>query len=684
MQNILYNISQVLGITIVHSLWQGLLVYFLLKLTLTLFNARLNSAEKYLVSIAALSAISLWFAVTLINEVQAYNWLNKPSTLANMPLLMELPKTFRNVNADTLRYYYNIQSYMPYIAAVYVIGLLLNVFKVVFAHRRIKAIKRSMSLGVQLQSQIARFAAKFEITKKVQVGFSALVDVPCIAGYIKPVILLPVTLSTYLEADEIEAILLHELAHIKRNDYLVNLLQQVVTTLLFFNPCVLLINKIIGEERENACDDMVVNATATPVIYAKALFKLEQSRQNQLQLALAVTGKKYHLLNRIERIMKTKKQIPSIRPTLVAMLILTLSVCSFALLKPEIAQGKVSVKAIIPAIKTIIAADTVPAKQVAKANKQVTKANKQVIKAKLAAEKAYRNDTYIGGVRYNGFKDAELDRLSKEVEKHGKAMSAYYESPEFKANAAEMEKMGKEISAYYESDAVKQATKAQELAAKDYEATWAVKGKDLEKLGKQMGEMGDKMGKYYDSKEFKEMNARIAKKYNVDVNAPHNFDDKSDPNFRKYQDELDQNIPADVKALNGQMKELGTQMRAISQNPDAIKQREAMRAAGENMRQAYGNKEIKATQEKMRKLGEQMRAYSKDPKMQKEKDAMHEASRKMRAYMESPEFKKKLADYRAAHPDYGWTEKDLKETPERPEQPEKAEQPEQPEPAEQN
>ncbi|MBL4675782.1 MAG: M48 family metalloprotease [Mucilaginibacter sp.] len=682
MQNILYNISQVLGITIVHSLWQGLLVYFLLKLTLTLFNARLNSAEKYLVSIAALSAISVWFAVTLINEVQAYNWLNKPTNLANMPLLMELPENFRNVNADTLRYYYNIQAYMPYITAVYVIGLLLNVFKVVFAHRRIKAIKRSMSLGVQLQSQISRFAAKFEITKKVQVGFSSLVDVPCIAGYLKPVILLPVTLSTYLEADEIEAILLHELAHIKRNDYLVNLLQQAVATLLFFNPCVLLINKIIGEERENACDDMVVNATATPVIYAKALFKLEQSRQNQLQLALAVTGKKYHLLNRIERIMKTKKQIPSIRPTLVAMLILTLSVCSFALLKPEIAQGKVSVKSIIPAIKTIIAADTVPAKSAVAAKPAKAATAAKSAKTKAVADVKAKNDTYIGGQRYNGFKDAELDRLSKEVERHGDAISKYYENAEFKANTAEIEKMGKDISAYYESDAIKQANKNMELASADFDKSWAGKGEELGKLGKQMGEMGDKMGKYYDSKEFKEMNARIAKKYNVDLDAMHSYQEKDwDSNYRNYKNELDQNIPADIKALNGQMKDLGTKMRSIPQNPDVIKQREALRLTGEKMRQAYAQKDMKATQEKMRKLSEQMRAYSHNPEIRKEQEAMREASKKMRDYMATPEFKKKLADYRAAHPEYSWNERDLKETPE---QPEKAEQPEKPEPAEQN
>jgi bla regulator protein BlaR1 len=148
-------------------------------------------------------------------------------------------------------------------------------------------------LGVQLQQQIGNFAAKsLNITQKVTVGLSHMVDVPCIVGFLKPVILLPITLSTYLEAEEIEAILMHELAHIKRNDYLINLLQQVITTLLFFNPCVLLINKIIGEERENSCDDLVVDSTKAPVIYAKALFKLEQSRQNQVTVSAGCNWQK--------------------------------------------------------------------------------------------------------------------------------------------------------------------------------------------------------------------------------------------------------------------------------------------------------------------------------------------------------------------------------------------------------
>src|SRR6185503_12797282 len=189
----------------------------------------------------------------------------------------------------------------------------------------------------------------------------------------------------FLSQEEIEAILLHELAHIKRNDYLVNMMQQVIAIILFFNPCAQLINKIINEERENCCDDLVVKATAEPIIYAKALFKLEQTRQNDWKLALAATGKKYQLLNRIERIMKTKKQMPSLRPTLLATLILTMAVGAMTLLKPEVAQGKISVKSITPIIDRILA-DT---------GKKVSKAKKAAVKSTVKTKLKERSDDNI-------------------------------------------------------------------------------------------------------------------------------------------------------------------------------------------------------------------------------------------------------------------------------------------------
>ncbi|GGH18678.1 M56 family metallopeptidase [Mucilaginibacter phyllosphaerae] len=671
MENILYNISQVLGIAIIHSLWQGLLIYFILKLVL-LCAHELSSSKKYLIALSSLLAITGWFAYTLIHQIQLYDWLAKPD---NLSLLAAFPQNIQQFGHQTIRYYYSIEQYLPYVTAVYALGLFINLTRVLLAHRKIQNIKHTMSLGVQLQRQIGEFAHKLDITQTVKVGFSQMVDVPCIVGYLKPVILLPFTLSTCLGSEEIEAILMHELAHIKRNDYLINLLRQVITTLLFFNPCVLLINKIIGEERENSCDDMVVDVTQKPVIYAKALFKLEQNRQNQLQLALAVTGKKYYLLKRIERIMKTKKQMPNMRPTLVAMLILTLSFGALALLNPQIAQGKISVKALTPAVIKNMLRDTVPV--AAKSPTTTPKPKIAAIKSKAAFKQKRAAGKWNVNNNYNiDINDPELERLSKEVEKHGDAISKYYDSPAFKAQSDQMEKLGNDVEAFYNSDRIKQATAAQEKAAAGFEKQWGGRSGKMDELGKQMSAAGDVMSKYYESKEFKEMNASLAKKYGVPVNGSYNSDDnKNDDKYRQYQAELKQHIPAGVLQQQDKMKELGRQMHAYTNNPDVQKSREEMRAAGDEMRKAFNNPDMKQKQEEMRKVGRQMRSFTANPDIANQKKQLQEASAKLRAYTQSPEFKKKLAEYRKTYPEnvYRWNESEDVEKPEAPEKPEPVE-----------
>jgi bla regulator protein BlaR1 len=460
--------------------------------------------------------------------------------------------------------------------------------------------------------------------------------------------------------------------------------------------CVLLINKIIGEERENSCDDLVDDSTKAPVIYAKALFKLEQTRQNELQLALAVTGKKYHLLNRIERIMKTKKQMPSVRPTLVAMLILTIGVSGLALLNPEIAQGKISVKAITPeVIKELVTPDTIPAKKAVKAKrtaeKAVTKsqaATTTKVKAEIAAARAKNRSAFnynYGNYSYHvGMDDPQLEKLSKEVERHGDAIGKYYDSPEFKAKSEEMDKLGKQIDAFYNSPEIKQATADQEKAAKEYENLWSGRSGKIDEISKQMSAAGDVMSKYYESTEFKDMHAKIAKKYGIPVDGVFNSNDvKNDDNYRQYQAEVKKNIPQNVLQQQDKMKDLGKQMRDYTSSPDIKKSQEAMRITGESMRKAYHNPDIKATQERMRKIGQEMRDYTANPDMKREKEELRAASEKLRAYTKSPEFKKKVAEYRKTHPDEAWnwnnnnddTKADIEkpQAPDKPEAPEKSE-----------
>ncbi|HVW94596.1 MAG TPA: M56 family metallopeptidase [Mucilaginibacter sp.] len=644
MQNLFYNISQVVGITIIHSLWQGLTVYFLLKIILTA-GANLTASKKYLLAMAGLLGITSWFGYTLINEINIYNWLAvTPAKNAVRPLLAELPVVIGKFNDESIRYYYSIERYLPYIALLYVLGLVFNTVKLFIDRKKLNDIKQRITFDAPLQKSVDRFAGALKIGRKVTSGLSKMIDVPCMVGYFKPVILLPFSFAACMSAEEIEVIILHELAHIKRNDYFLNILQQIITVLLFFNPCVQLINRIINEERENSCDDLVVKATASPIIYAKALLKLEQNRQNNWQLALAATGKKKHLLNRIERIMKTKKSIPSIRPTLLAMLILTVTIGVIGLLKPEVAKGKISVKAISPVIHQMLA-DTGKKKAV-KAKK---KPGKEIVKTKQKAEKdAELAFAYDSDNRWD-FHDPQLEKLSKEVEEHGNAISSYYESGDFKKLSDQLEQKGREMEAFYNKPELKELQEKMEKIGADFEKNWGETG-EVKEMSAKMEKLGKQIENYYNSKEFKTLNESLEKKYGI----PHDhqyYDDRDNANYRNYQAELRKNIPAEVTRATDELKETGNKMREHFHSPEYEKQKELMHAMSDSLRHAYHNPEAEKQKEEMRELSSKMREYSHNPEIEKEKKALHDASARLRAYMNTPDFKKRLRDYKMTHPE---------------------------------
>src|SRR6266702_2730913 len=179
MENILYNISQVLGITIIHSIWQGLVIYFMLRIVL-LFSAQLSSSKKYALALTSLLAITAWFIYTFINEVHIYNWLAvKPAKLSAMPLMLELPGDIRQFNDQSIRYYYNIEGYLPYITMLYIIGLLFNTTRLILARKKINVIRQTMSIDIPLQRQVNKFRDMLNIDVRVKIGLSKLVDVPC-------------------------------------------------------------------------------------------------------------------------------------------------------------------------------------------------------------------------------------------------------------------------------------------------------------------------------------------------------------------------------------------------------------------------------------------------------------------------------------------------------------------------
>src|SRR5580693_5112634 len=141
---------------------------------------------------------------------------------------------------------------------------------------------------------------------------SALVQAPVVVGWLKPVVLVPVGALAGLPPEQIEALLAHELAHIRRHDYLVNILQSIAEALLFYHPAVWWISNHIRNERELCCDDVAVAISGDAFIYARALVDLEQYRPAHLNPALAANGGS--LRERIGRLLGQPTRFSSPRP----------------------------------------------------------------------------------------------------------------------------------------------------------------------------------------------------------------------------------------------------------------------------------------------------------------------------------------------------------------------------------
>jgi beta-lactamase regulating signal transducer with metallopeptidase domain len=158
------------------------------------------------------------------------------------------------------------------------------------------------------ESKIGELAARLRIRKQVELLESEIVKIPMVIGLLKPVILFPISLLSQLPQQQVEAVLLHELAHIKRKDYFVNLIQSFAEILFFFNPGVLWVSTLIREERENCCDDIVLGETRSKNELIYALVSFQEYNLSGSKYLTTFPGRKNHLLNRIKRILTSNNK----------------------------------------------------------------------------------------------------------------------------------------------------------------------------------------------------------------------------------------------------------------------------------------------------------------------------------------------------------------------------------------
>lgn len=356
------DLIRAFGWTLLHSFWQGLLIFACLRIVLRLWPLA-GASIKYHLSFISLTGIAGWFVMTFwkqlteLREVQLVERMTiQMDATSAAELLNRIPVAEMPEKSGLQLLVPGMEVYFPFLVAIYVIGVAIMTIRLGIDLTQLRQIRRQdvSNIGLMWEQRLSRLAERMGVKKHVELAISQYLQVPVMIGFLRPVILLPAAMINNLSQDQLEAILLHELAHIKRNDYLLNIFQSIVETLLFFNPFVWWISRNIRQEREHCCDDLVIAGTVQPLHYAKALVALEEYRLTANPMAMAAADDKHLLLHRIKRIMEMKTKHLNYSQRLLAVLIIMMSLVSIAWLNPASSQEKKRQRNVAPL-------DTVPA-----------------------------------------------------------------------------------------------------------------------------------------------------------------------------------------------------------------------------------------------------------------------------------------------------------------------------------
>ena len=315
-------LAQALGWTLLHSLWEGAIVAAALAAVLVAVrSARARYAAGCVAMLVMLAGIGLTLARVMPEGVHG---LRNAGTTALPAWIVQTDVDAAGASSRGLA------AVVPWLTPFWIVGVWIFVLGQVAGWISVGRLRRR---GVccapeRWQKDLVRLRAQLRLSRPIRLLESSLADVPMVVGHIRPVILMPIGVLAGLPAGQIEAILLHELAHIRRYDYLVNVLQRSIECLLFYHPAVWWISRVIRAERENCCDDVVVSTSGNVQEYALALTTLEQNRWRGREPAMAASGGS--LVKRIRRLLYPQGANSFWAPLFAAVILIATAVVAFA------------------------------------------------------------------------------------------------------------------------------------------------------------------------------------------------------------------------------------------------------------------------------------------------------------------------------------------------------------------
>ncbi|MGA3328860.1 MAG: GWxTD domain-containing protein [Terriglobia bacterium] len=315
-------LAQALGWTLLHSLWEGAIVAAGLVATLlAVRSARARYAAACVAMLVMLGGIVLTLVRMMPEGVHGLHSAGAPGFPAWVA-----PTDMDGAAPSSP----GLAAIVPWLAPFWMVGVWIFVLGQVAGWISVGRLRRRgvCYASERWQKELARLRAQLCLSRPVLLLESCLADIPMVIGHVRPVILMPVGLLAGLPAGQIEAILLHELAHIRRYDYLVNVLQRSVECLLFYHPAVWWISRVMRAERENCCDDVVVATSGNVQEYAVALATLEQNRWSGREPVVAASGGS--LMKRIRRLLSPKGANSLWTPLFAAVILITTAVVALA------------------------------------------------------------------------------------------------------------------------------------------------------------------------------------------------------------------------------------------------------------------------------------------------------------------------------------------------------------------
>ena len=318
-----------LGWALLHSMWQGAVMTVVTWIVLRGYGARLQSQTRYALCCTALGLSVAVPVLTFASFILSPNrgaMVTPVSAVAPVSGVVSPTTTASLLSGGAA-------LVLPWVVLTWVIGVLARGLWITGAwlaiHRLVRSATRPIDIvWVRALEQLQR---DLRVDRQVGVRLSEFVDVPCVIGWLRPIILLPPAACLGLSFQQMEAVLAHELAHIRRHDFLINSLQRIAEALLFYHPGAWWLSRQIRIEREHCCDDAAVSVCPDVVAYTRALTTLEMSRHAPKPLLAVTDG---DLVGRIRRLLSGHENPVSGLAPVTALTLLLIVIGAYAFAAP--------------------------------------------------------------------------------------------------------------------------------------------------------------------------------------------------------------------------------------------------------------------------------------------------------------------------------------------------------------